>query len=99
VVYKGFRTVLAFKDRCMVINSGNSALAKAGTGDVLTGMIGSMLAQGLETLQGTATAVYVHGRLADEWVRTGNDKSTLVASDLTHYLPQLISRLSGGTLF
>ncbi len=99
VVFKGFRTVLAFKERCMVVNSGNSALAKAGTGDVLTGMIGSMLAQGLETLQGTATAVYVHGRLADEWVRTGNDKSTLVASDLSHHLPQLLSRLSGGTLF
>lgn len=99
VVFKGFRTVLAFKERCMVVNSGNSALAKAGTGDVLTGMIGSMLAQGLETLQGTATAVYVHGRLADEWVRAGNDKNTLVATDLSHHLPQLLSRLSGGTLF
>lgn len=99
VVFKGFRTVLAYKERCMVVNSGNSALAKAGTGDVLTGMIGSMLAQGLETLQGTATAVYVHGRLADEWVRAGNDRSTLVASDLSQHLPQLLSRLSGGTLF
>lgn len=99
VVFKGFRTVLAYEDRLMVINSGNSALAKAGTGDVLTGMIASMLAQGLETLQGTATAVYVHGRLSDEWVRTGNDKNTLLASDLKNHLPQLLGRLSGGTLF
>ncbi|MCB0407672.1 MAG: NAD(P)H-hydrate dehydratase [Bdellovibrionales bacterium] len=98
VVLKGYKTILSYKERCMVVNSGNSALAKAGTGDVLTGMIGSMLAQGLETLQGTAAAVYVHGRLADEWVRLGNDRNTLLASDLKDFLPQLLGRLSGGTL-
>jgi hydroxyethylthiazole kinase-like uncharacterized protein yjeF len=97
VVFKGFRTVLAFKERTMVVNSGNSSLAKAGTGDVLAGMIGGLLAQGLDTLQGTATAVYVHGRLADEWVRSGHDRSALTASDLAHHLPQLLSRLAGGS--
>ncbi|NQZ01083.1 MAG: NAD(P)H-hydrate dehydratase, partial [Bdellovibrionales bacterium] len=71
VLLKGFRTVIAFRDRAMVVNAGNSALAKAGTGDVLTGMIGSLLAQGLETLQAAATGSYIHGRLADEWVRLG----------------------------
>ena len=49
VLLKGFRSVLAFGTRTMVIHSGNSALAKAGTGDVLTGMIGALLAQRLET--------------------------------------------------
>ena len=96
---KGFRTVIAFRDRAMVVNAGNSALAKAGTGDVLNGMIGSLLAQGLETLQAAATGSYIHGRLADEWVRLGHSKSSLVASDLGHHLPQLLSRMAGGTLF
>lgn len=97
VVFKGFRTVIAYQDRVMVINAGNSSLAKAGTGDVLSGMIAGLLAQGPDTLPGTATAIYVHGRLADEWVRSGHDKSALTASDLTHHLPQLLSRLAGGT--
>ncbi len=100
VLLKGFRSVLAFGERCMVIHSGNSALAKAGTGDVLTGMIGSLLAQGLDTTQATATAAYLHGRLADEWVRSGNDKSSLTASDLKTILPQVVSRLRlGGNLY
>ncbi|MEO0335091.1 MAG: NAD(P)H-hydrate dehydratase, partial [Pseudomonadota bacterium] len=99
VLLKGFRTVIAFRQRAMVVNSGNSALAKAGTGDVLTGMIGGLLAQGLETLQAAATGAYIHGRLADEWVRLGHSKSSLNASDLTNHLPQLLSRMSGGTLF
>lgn len=98
VLLKGYRSVLAYKERCMVINSGNSALAKAGTGDVLTGMIGGLLAQGLEAIQATATAAYIHGRMADEWVRVGNDKRSLNASDLKDHLPQLMSRLAGGAL-
>lgn len=99
VLLKGFRSILAYGERCMVINSGNSALAKAGTGDVLTGMIAGLMAQGLDTVQATATAAYIHGRMADEWVRVGNDKSALVASDLKDHLPQLIARISGGVLF
>ncbi|MCB9026517.1 MAG: NAD(P)H-hydrate dehydratase [Bdellovibrionaceae bacterium] len=98
LLLKGYRTLIAYENRCMVINSGNSALAKAGTGDVLTGMIGSLLAQGHDTLQASATAAYIHGRMADEWVRIGNDKSSLTASDLKDHLPSLMSRLAGGTL-
>lgn len=98
VLLKGFRSVLAFEGRCMVILAGNSALAKAGTGDVLTGMIGGLLAQGLPTLQATATAAYIHGRIADEWVRVGNDKRTMTAGDLRDHLPNLMGRLAGGAL-
>lgn len=98
LLLKGFRSVVAFENRCMVIHSGNSALAKAGTGDVLTGMIGAMLAQGMDTLQGAAVAAYVHGRMADEWVRVGNDKRALSASDIRDQLPQLLTRISGGAI-
>jgi ADP-dependent NAD(P)H-hydrate dehydratase / NAD(P)H-hydrate epimerase len=94
VLLKGYRSVLAFKERCLVIGSGNSALAKAGTGDVLAGMIGALLAEGLETVQATATAAYIHGRLADDWLRKGFHRSTLLASDIQEDLPGLLSRLS-----
>lgn len=100
VLLKGFRSLIAHEERCLIIHSGNSALAKAGTGDVLTGMIGALMAQGLETAQAAATGAYLHGRLADEWVRTGNDKASLTASDLKEILPQVVSRLrSGGSYF
>lgn len=96
VLLKGFRSVLAYKERSMVILAGNSALAKAGTGDVLTGLIGSFLAQGLPTLQATASAAFIHGKVADEWVRTGKSRSALCAHDLKDHLPDLLGRLSGG---
>lgn len=99
VLLKGYRTVIAYGERCMVVQAGNAALAKAGTGDVLTGMIGGLMAQGLDTLQASATAAYIHGRIADEWVRKGHDKSSLVASDIKDELPLLLNRLSGGVIF
>ncbi len=100
VLLKGFRSLVAYGSRCLVVNAGNAALAKAGTGDVLTGMIGGLLAQGMDTPQAAATAAYLHGRLADEWIRNGQDKSSLTASDLKALLPQIVSRLRmGGSLF
>ena len=98
VLLKGFRTVLASgsgssKGRAWIILSGNSALAKAGTGDVLTGMITGLLAQGLDPLPAAATAAYLHGRLANEWVRSGLDRRSLQASDLREFLPALLQRL------
>ena len=60
----------------------------------------SLLAQGMDTLPASATAAYLHGRLADEWLRSGQDKSSLTASDLKAILPQVVSRLRlGGNLF
>lgn len=99
VLLKGFRSVLAYGKRCMVINAGNAALAKAGAGDVLTGMIGALLAQGLDTVQATSTAAYIHGRLADEWVRSGNDKRSLNPADLKDSLAALLTRISKGAVF
>lgn len=99
VLLKGYRSVLAYQDRCMVINSGNSSLAKAGTGDVLAGMIGSLMAQGLDSLQATATAAYIHGRLADDWLRRGLHRSTLLASDIQEDLPSLLSRIASSVVF
>ena len=96
VLLKGFRSLIAFENRSIVIQAGNAALAKAGTGDVLTGMIGGLLAQGLDTLPGAATAAYLHGRLAEEWMRSGMDKSSLTASDLAKILPQVISKVRQG---
>ena len=72
VVLKGSGTVIATPGQTLVINpTGNAALATAGTGDVLAGMIGARLAnaQGNEpsAFESACAAVYLHGKAADDW--------------------------------
>ena len=65
VVLKGRFTLIAHPDGTVFLNpTGSPALAKAGSGDVLTGMIGSLLAQKVSPLEAAAMAVYLHGKAA-----------------------------------
>ncbi|WP_029462544.1 bifunctional ADP-dependent NAD(P)H-hydrate dehydratase/NAD(P)H-hydrate epimerase [Serpentinimonas barnesii] len=88
VVLKGSGTVVAAPGWVPRINpSGNALLASAGTGDVLAGLIGALLATAEASLAGTvqaaAVAVHRHGRCADRWPP---DQALLCASDLLHRL-------------
>ncbi|MHB1485674.1 MAG: NAD(P)H-hydrate dehydratase [Saccharofermentanales bacterium] len=66
IVLKGAGTVIAAPDGTIFINSsGNSAMAKGGSGDVLSGMITAFLAQKLAPLYATSLAVYLHGLCGD----------------------------------
>lgn len=93
VLLKGSGT-LVYDGRVLYrVGSGNVALAKAGTGDVLTGMIAGLMSQGLAPLRATLLASFVHGHMADEWVKTGKDPLSLMASDLLEALPETLFRL------
>jgi NAD(P)H-hydrate epimerase len=82
VVLKGARTVIAAPDgRLAVAPFENPALASGGTGDVLSGAIGALLAQGLEPFAAARLGVYLHG-LAGEQVRERFGDSGLLAADL-----------------
>ncbi len=66
LVRKGHRTLVALPDGRLLENTcGGSALAKGGSGDVLTGLIASLLAQGAEAGQAAACAVWLHARAGD----------------------------------
>ena len=66
LVAKRHRTVIAGPDGVMMENtSGNSGLAKGGSGDVLTGLIGSLICQGADPFNACAAGVYIHGRAGD----------------------------------
>ncbi len=68
VVLKGSGSVIASPAQTALINhSGNALLASPGTGDVLAGMIGALLAAGLPARTAAARAVFIHGHLADLW--------------------------------
>ncbi len=93
VVLKGARTVIADPDgRTAVSPFENPALASAGTGDVLAGTIGALLAQGLGTFEAAQLGVYMHG-MAGEAVRARIGDAGLLASDLTAELPLARKRL------
>lgn len=65
VVAKGVPTIVAGCGKAYVIKAGNPGLARGGSGDVLTGIIGAFCAQGFDPVDAAAAAVYIHGSAAD----------------------------------
>ena len=95
VVLKGARTVIAAPDGEVAIAPfENPALASGGTGDVLAGAIGALLAQGLPPYAAARLGVYLHGAAGD-WVRDRYGDSGLLASDLPEGLAVARKRLAG----
>ncbi|HEY5057089.1 MAG TPA: NAD(P)H-hydrate dehydratase [Acidobacteriaceae bacterium] len=92
LVLKGWRTLIAHPDGRIAVNtSGNPALAKGGSGDILTGIVAAMLAQYARTgeagdvARAVEGAVYLHGLAADFAVRD-RDEHTLLATDVVGHL-------------
>lgn len=86
IVLKGAYTTICSPDGNFYINStGNPALAKGGSGDVLSGLILGLLCRGYTALEASLIAVYTHGATADEWAEK-NGQESLLASDLLHLL-------------
>lgn len=93
VVLKGAPTVVASPSGATYVNpTGNSGLATAGSGDVLAGMIGGLIAQGADVLSAAASAVFLHGLCADLALEKSNEYS-LTAGDLLAYIPAAINRV------
>ncbi|HQO16980.1 MAG TPA: NAD(P)H-hydrate dehydratase, partial [Methylotenera sp.] len=82
-VLKGAGTVIAQdEDHYFINTSGNVGLASGGTGDVLSGIIGSLMAQGLAAIDAAKLGVYVHGAAADALVKKGVGPIGLTASEV-----------------
>ncbi len=93
VLLKGYKTIVAGPGFYDIINSGNSALATAGTGDILSGMIGAFMAGGLGIRDAAGLGAYLHGATADLWIKEGNAKNSLMASDILNLLPRAFQSL------
>lgn len=95
VLLKGAHSVVASPDgkRC-VLPFANPALAAGGTGDVLTGVIGGLLAQGLSPYDATRLGGFLHG-MAAEHVRAEYGDAGIVASDLLDQIPAIMAGLRG----
>ncbi len=90
LVLKGVPTVTATPNGEVFINStGNSGLASGGSGDVLTGCLGGLLAQGLDSITASVCAVYLHGRAAD-LVKPELGERGMIAGDVLRALPRAL---------
>ena len=89
VLLKGSATVVTAADGpALLVNTGDARLATAGTGDVLSGIIGALLAQRMDPVQAAAVGAWLHGRAA----RLGPTRG-LVAGDLPDLLPRVLADL------
>lgn len=96
VVLKGSMTVTANPDGEVFINpTGNAGMATAGAGDVLSGIIGGLLAQRVEPFQAAAAAAYIHGRAGDILAEE-IDESGMVAGDIKRVIPFAITSIKAG---
>ncbi|MGK4007762.1 NAD(P)H-hydrate dehydratase [Sorangium sp. So ce1036] len=96
VVLKGARTVIALPDgRMFICMAGNPALATAGSGDVLTGMIAALLCS-MDPAAAASAGVLLHALAGDVWrAQTGSDRG-LLASEIAELVPGLIAALAAG---
>jgi len=92
VVLKGHNTVVAdYRDNLYINKTGNPGMATAGSGDVLTGMIGAFLGQGLNPFNAAKYAVYLHG-LAGDLAAKEKTQLGMIASDIIKKIPEAIKK-------
>jgi NAD(P)H-hydrate epimerase len=90
VVLKGARTIIAEPGGKIYINpTGNPGMASGGMGDILTGIISGLVAQGLSPLASSQLSVYVHGLIGDLFARERAEIGIL-ATDLIDRIPETL---------
>jgi ADP-dependent NAD(P)H-hydrate dehydratase / NAD(P)H-hydrate epimerase len=94
IVLKGHHTLITYKGNSFFNNTGNAGMAKAGSGDVLTGIITSLVAQGYFPEQAAQLGCFLHG-MAGDHAAADLTQECMTASDIVHYLPRAFTYLSG----
>ena len=93
VILKGARTVIACPENGLFINpTATAVLGTAGSGDVLSGIIGAFLAQGFNQLEATIIAVYAHGQAAQS-LEKKKGQYGILASDVGKQVPIVLNKL------
>ena len=97
LVLKGAGTVIAAPDGEIAVNTtGNPGMASGGMGDVLTGLIGGLLAQGLSPWQASCLGVYAHGLAGDLLAEENGIEMGYLAMEVAHELPLAIEEIMNG---
>ena len=94
IVLKGSATIITDGRTTFINPSGNPGLATAGSGDVLTGLIATLMSKGLDPIDAAAGGALIHGIAADE-AAGSLVMDNLISSDLIDYLPDAFAVLEG----
>lgn len=94
-VLKGHKTIVTDGEKVFENTTGNSALAKAGTGDVLTGIISGFLAQKMSPFNAAILGTFLHG-LSGDLASEDFSKYSVLASDVIEYLPFAFNEIIDG---
>ncbi|MBE6825101.1 MAG: NAD(P)H-hydrate dehydratase [Ruminococcaceae bacterium] len=92
VVLKGKDTIVTDGDNTFVNPTGNSGMAKGGSGDVLSGIIASLMAQGVPPLESACASVYIHG-LAGDMASKKLSKTSMLPRDIVGFLPDVFKSI------
>ena len=96
LVLKGHGTIIADNEGEIYLNtSGNPGMAKGGSGDVLSGMVASFLAQGFSAIDAAVCATYIHGLAGDECSKKMSEIS-MTPADLINTLPDVFLKFEKG---
>lgn len=94
VVLKGRGTIIGCPGRpLVVVTAGDPGLSKAGTGDLLTGVLTSLLAQGLEPTRALPLGTYLHGRASELFTRRAGHTRSALASEIARMLTRALAEL------
>lgn len=93
VILKGAETLVADHQEVLLVNSGTKALAKAGSGDVLVGMISAFYAQGLSPVDAACAGCFIHGHASRLWLKEKNDYLSMRPMDLIEKIPKSLYQL------
>jgi len=93
IVLKSHQTIITDGHHIYINTTGNAGLAKGGSGDALTGMITSFIAQGYSLLHASILGVYVHGLAADITLETQSEESMLI-TDVIQNIGKAFKQLS-----
>ena len=93
-VLKDARTIVSDGERVYINMSGNDGMATGGSGDVLSGIITGLMAQGLTTFEASALGVYIHGCAGDE-AALSNGKYSMVAGDIIDNIKNVLIKARG----
>jgi NAD(P)H-hydrate epimerase len=98
VIKKGVPNTITVPDRePIIIKTGNPGMATAGSGDVLTGILLGLTAQGYNACHAATLGVYIHG-WAGNLAAAALSQTSMTASDIIEYLPQVFLQLEQGCI-
>ena len=87
-------TAISYQNKIFFNTTGNTALATAGSGDVLTGLITGLIAQNYSVIHASILGVYLHGKTADIAIRSKETEETFIASNIIEYLNDAIRSIN-----